>query len=155
MIRARISLCTLIALAAALSFTLQARAGSPVLNPHDVGSCGDLNHAGDGMDDPNTFNGFLSAGPEGCVKLCKQAEKECRDFAKRVSSCRLKFNDVGKDYANKSCEVNFEGSDVKACKREVSDSAKNTKENEQAARDVADSGCQAWEVVCANHCNQP
>ena len=155
MIHARISLSLLLALAAVLSLSLYARAGTPVLNPHSIDSCGDLDHAGSGMEDPNTFNGFLAAGPEGCVKLCKQAEKECRDFAKRVSMCRLKWWEDELTYDNKSCEVNFEGSDVKTCKRESSGFVKNGKQNEKAARDVANTSCNAWEVICANHCDQP
>ena len=67
----------------------------------------------------------------------------------------LKFNDVEQKYDEKSCELNFEGSDVKTCKKEVSASKKNADQNEKAGRDLAEAGCHNWEVVCANLCDQP
>lgn len=137
----------------ALSFAAPARAGlNEILNPGDIDSCGSIDVAAQ-MQDPNTTTSFSFAGPQGCKKLCKQAEKECKDFVKRVTSCRIRFNDNQEAYDKKTCEVNFQGSDVGACKKEVTSDNKTTDANERANRDLQLNACETWRSICANRCD--
>jgi hypothetical protein len=139
--------------AALLGLAPSARAGfNAIENPGDIASCGSLDVAAN-MQDPNATTSFSFAGPEGCAKLCKQSEKECKDFVKRVSSCRMRFNGNQEAYDKKSCDVNFQGSDVKTCKKSVTQDNKDADSNEKVTRDLQLNACEAWRAICATRCS--
>ncbi|HTO52638.1 MAG TPA: hypothetical protein VMR50_04555 [Myxococcota bacterium] len=154
MTRPRASILAVIACAAAGFFAGSARAGEVIQNPHDIDSCGTPNIASE-MTDPNNTVSFSLAGPQDCVKLCKQAEKECKSFVKRVSTCRQDYIKDQESYDKSTCDAVFNGSDVRDCKRTASDTEKNSLDNEKAQVKVYQAACEAWENVCANRCNPP
>lgn len=141
--------------AGTLALARVAHALPVIQNPLDVeNACASMAVAGN-MQDPNTVTTFSLAGPEGCVKLCKRATKECKSYVKDALSCQQRHTDDDKDYNDKTCEVLFEGSDVKTCKKSVSSSIKDLKDVLKATRDTQDAACEQWGTTCQTVCNGP
>jgi len=126
---------------AVVSLSPAARAGDTINNPHDLDSCGDINHAA-AMTDPNDVN-FGNAPQKDCEKLCSQAVKD-------AASCQTDFWSDQKKYGEAACEIDENTSaSIKACKKDYGDFIKAQKDAVKSIRGANESVCEAWGDACA------